>query len=261
MSSAFWPLIERKYFRIFALVQSVLLLVSLVAASFVAGFSTIAASTSGSPTKEAVSHTDEQRESCPRPNFPDDGELSRRSEACVKAAFSPASTYAYDAVLSSAKSLSVERSIRRLEHRHRVLDRRISPSIHVYDALGLLRETRVVAATNTPASPKLRDLAADVREAGLHPAARNNRTIAIGVDENGQLWAGSSNGFDAGQRAALERLGIKRVPGSGALHAEEELLRGVPNLKEVGTSVRMPCGPTEHNCAAQLGNAGVKVQK
>lgn len=85
--------------------------------------------------------------------------------------------------------------------------------------------------------------------------------IAVGVDSEGNLFAGSSNGFDPGQRAALDELGIIRVPGSGNLHAEEEeLLRGVPDLQQVGTSVRMPCGPEEHDCALQLANAGVGVE-
>jgi hypothetical protein len=77
-----------------------------------------------------------------------------------------------------------------------------------------------------------------VRSAALHPAAANHRTIAVGVNSEGQLFAGSSNGFDAGQRAALENLGMTRVPGSAALHAEEELLRAVPDLQQIGTSVR-----------------------
>lgn len=112
----------------------------------------------------------------------------------------------------------------------------------------------------TEAAPSLRSLAQQVREAGLHPAAVERRTIAIGANSEGELFAGSSNGFDAGQRAALEDLGITRVPGSPELHAEEELLRGVPGLTRVGTSVRMPCGPLEHDCALQLANAGVQVE-
>lgn len=71
---------------------------------------------------------------------------------------------------------------------------------------------------------------------------------------------GSSNGFDAGQRAALAALGIMRVPGSAALHAEEELLRAVPDLQRVGTSVRPPCGPDEHDCLRQLNEAGVGIE-
>ncbi|MBB5960652.1 hypothetical protein FHS29_007280 [Saccharothrix tamanrassetensis] len=35
----------------------------------------------------------------------------------------------------------------------------------------------------------------------------------------------------------------------------------MPGLKRVGTSVRQPCGPSEHNCALQLKNAGVEVDK
>ena len=109
------------------------------------------------------------------------------------------------------------------------------------------------------ASPSLKDLANEVRTAGVHPAAINQRTIAVGIDSDETLFAGSSNGFDAGQRAALERLGIQRVPGSANLHAEEELLRGVPNLERVGTSVRAPCGPDENDCASKLARAGVEV--
>ena len=105
----------------------------------------------------------------------------------------------------------------------------------------------------------LKRAASEIREAGLHPAARNQRVIAVGVGRGRQIYAGSSNGFDAGQRAALARLGIKRVPGSGRLHAEEELLRAVPRLRRVATSRLAPCGPAKHNCAAQLKARGVKV--
>ena len=119
---------------------------------------------------------------------------------------------------------------------------------------------RAPAAAAAEAGPSLRSLAGEVREAGLHPAARNNRTVAVGADEQGNLFAGSSNGFDRGQREALDRLGITRVPGSASLHAEEELLRGVSGLQRVGTSVRTPCGPSEHNCALQLLQRGVAVE-
>ena len=105
----------------------------------------------------------------------------------------------------------------------------------------------------------LKSLASEVREAGVHPAARNRRTIAVGEDEAGNMFIGSSNGLDAGQRAAARRLGLMRVPGSSSLHAEEELLRGVPTLRRVGTSVRSPCGPAEHGCAIQLRMRGVEV--
>jgi len=91
---------------------------------------------------------------------------------------------------------------------------------------------------------------------GRHQPADDRRW----PDSEGGLFAGSSNGFDAGQRAALERLGITRVPGSGALHAEEELLQGVPGLGRVGTSGRSPCALDKHNCAQQLFGAGVQVE-
>ena len=112
----------------------------------------------------------------------------------------------------------------------------------------------------SPPRPALVNIAADIRTSGMHPAVRNQRTIAVGEDGSGALHAGSSNGFDAGQRAALQRHGVNRVPGSGALHAEEELLRGVPDLRRVGTSVRDPCGPTEHNCRQQLLDRGVEIE-
>jgi hypothetical protein len=80
------------------------------------------------------------------------------------------------------------------------------------------------------------------------------------MDSQGNLFAGSSSGFDAGQRAALDELGITRVPRSATLHAEEELLRGVPDLQQIGTSVRMPCGPAEHDCALQLATRDVEVE-
>jgi len=110
-------------------------------------------------------------------------------------------------------------------------------------------------------STPLKDMASEVRDAGLHPAARNQRVIAVGSDGSGGLHAGSSNGFDAGQRAALERLGINRVPGSAKLHAEEELLRALDDLKKVGTSKRMPCGPSEHDCLRQLVERGVEIEE
>lgn len=123
---------------------------------------------------------------------------------------------------------------------------------------GAVEAAEVAAATAT--RPSLRALAAQVREAGIHAAARNQRVIAVGEDGAGGLHAGSSNGFDAGQRAQLEALGITRVPGSGSLHAEEELIRGVTGLKRVGTSKRDPCGPAEHNCAQQLAERGIEVE-
>jgi hypothetical protein len=116
-----------------------------------------------------------------------------------------------------------------------------------------LREVKTLEKT-------LRSLAEEVRTSGLHPLAVDKRTIAVGIDAEGNLFAGSSNGFDRGQSAALSRLGISKVTGSSKLHAEEELLRGVPNLKRVGTSVRMPCGASEHNCALQMSDRGVEME-
>lgn len=115
---------------------------------------------------------------------------------------------------------------------------------------------------------QLQSLSNRIRVAGGHPAAVNQRTIAVGRDSQGRLFAGSSNGFDAGQRAAADALGIPRVPsrtipnpagGHTRLHAEENLLNAVPELRTVGTSKRFPCGASERNCGAQLQAAGVKV--
>lgn len=112
-------------------------------------------------------------------------------------------------------------------------------------------------------APTLRSLAEQIRTAGRPGAAVNQRTIAVGEDAAGSLYAGSSGGFDAGQRAAADALGIIRVPsrtvGGQVLHAEENLVGAVPDLQRVGTSVRPPCGPLEHNCAAMLDELGVVV--
>ena len=79
------------------------------------------------------------------------------------------------------------------------------------------------------------------------------------MDSNGALHAGSSNGFDAGQRAKADELGIKRVPTGKNKHAEENLMKCVRGLKSVGTSKRDPCGPGEHDCEGQLKNAGIDI--
>jgi RHS repeat-associated protein len=110
-----------------------------------------------------------------------------------------------------------------------------------------------------PTRGRLKALANEIREGGVHAPARNQRTIAVGEDAQGVLWAGSSNGFDKGQRAAADRLGVQRVPSRKGAHAEENLLREVPELKRAGTSKRAPCGAGEHNCAAQLERAGVEI--
>lgn len=105
----------------------------------------------------------------------------------------------------------------------------------------------------------LQELAQLIREAGKHKASVNQRTIAVGMDDSGALHAGSSNGFDAGQRAMADRIGVIRVPTAGGKHAEENLIKCVPGLKSVGTSKRDPCGPSEHDCAGQLKAAGINV--
>lgn len=75
----------------------------------------------------------------------------------------------------------------------------------------------------------------------------------------GNLYVGSSNGLDKGQRAVAKALGLKRVPTHKNHHAEENLLKNVPYLRRVGTSKRSPCGASEHNCAGQLSDRGILV--
>lgn len=124
----------------------------------------------------------------------------------------------------------------------------------------LAHNTKKDPCGSAPSATPLTDIASDIRTSGLHPAAVNQRTIAVGQDTSGNLYVGSSNGFDAGQREAIDTHGVQRVPGSGSLHAEEELLRAVPDLQRIGTSVRAPCGPGEHNCLQQLVDRGVTIE-
>lgn len=110
--------------------------------------------------------------------------------------------------------------------------------------------------------PTLKGYAQQIREAGLHPASVNERTIAVGQDAAGNLSAGSSNGFDAGQRAMADSLNIRRAPNLFGKHAEENLISDYEGklwpLERVGTDPQGPCGPTWHDCAGQLGNLGIE---
>jgi hypothetical protein len=109
---------------------------------------------------------------------------------------------------------------------------------------------------------QLKDLARQIRQAADHPAAASNRTIGVGQDSAGNLASGSSNGFDNGQAAMSDSLGIRRVPSLFDQHAEENLVSDYENtlwqLERVGTDVRDPCGPDEHNCAALLDGLGIE---
>lgn len=105
----------------------------------------------------------------------------------------------------------------------------------------------------------LQKLASQIREAGKHAISRTMRTIAVGMDAAGGLHAGSSNAFDAGQKAMADKMGITMVKTAKNKHAEENLIACVPGLKSVGTSKRDPCGPDEHDCASQLKEAGINV--
>jgi hypothetical protein len=105
----------------------------------------------------------------------------------------------------------------------------------------------------------LRKLAEQIRLAATHPAAANQRTIAVAVTKDGKMYAGSSNGFDRGQREMAEMLGIECVSCKKGAHAEENLLREVDDMERVGTSERAPCGPGEHNCLGQLEERGIEI--
>jgi hypothetical protein len=105
---------------------------------------------------------------------------------------------------------------------------------------------------------QLVDYARQIREGG-HPIAASRRTIAVGEDAQGNLFAGSSNGFDKGMKSKAAELGVMPVRSDSNLHAEEDLLREVPDLTRVGTSKRTPCGPSEHNCEAQLRARGIDI--
>ncbi len=102
-------------------------------------------------------------------------------------------------------------------------------------------------------------MAREIRVSGTHAAARNQRVIAVGVDRKGNLYAGSSNYFDKGQKAATDRLGVKRVKADRKLHAEEELMAEVDDLVRVGTSKLDPCGPDWHDCLGQLLSKGIEI--
>jgi len=119
---------------------------------------------------------------------------------------------------------------------------------------------KLARLANRPPPGGLRHLARTIRLAGESPQSRNMRTIAVGQDEAGNLKAGSSRGFDKGQRECCKVLGIEMVPSSAGKHAEENLLKGFPGMRRIGTDARQPCGPGEHNCAAQLRAAGVQIE-
>lgn len=93
----------------------------------------------------------------------------------------------------------------------------------------------------------------------------NQRVIAVGQDDAGNLTAGSSNGFDAGQRGMADELGIRRVPSLADQHAEENLVSENEDslwpLRRVGTDKRAPCGPEEHNCAGLLDSRGIEYNE
>ena len=112
----------------------------------------------------------------------------------------------------------------------------------------------------------LRSLAEQIADSGEHFLSQKLRTVAVGRNAQGQLFAASSNGLDAGQRAKALELGITPLNSSTVfvdgknLHAEEVLLKEVDDLAAVGTWKRAPCGPDEHNCLQQLIDRNIKIE-
>jgi RHS repeat-associated protein len=106
----------------------------------------------------------------------------------------------------------------------------------------------------------LKSLADQVRLGARYPQAAKMRVIAIGENSQGELFAGSSNGFDPGQLRVLKELGIGRVPAIEGYHAEEEILTYVPDLVRIGVSGQPPCSPERHDCLGKLIRAGVEIE-
>jgi RHS repeat-associated protein len=122
-----------------------------------------------------------------------------------------------------------------------------------------LRAAPVVSGS-AESSRDLVRIADEIRLAG-HPVSANMRTIVVGRDAEGRLYAATSSGrWDPGMRAEAERRGIACVRATGKCHAEENMLREAPQVKEIGTAKQAPCGPGRHDCRGQLDAAGVKVQ-
>jgi RHS repeat-associated protein len=113
---------------------------------------------------------------------------------------------------------------------------------------------------------KLTELAKQISESGDHFFSQTLRTVAVGEDSSGNLFAASSNGLDAGQQAKALELGVTPLNSSTVyidkknLHAEEVLMRNIDDLEAVGTWKRNPCGETEHNCLKQLRDKGIKIE-
>jgi RHS repeat-associated protein len=88
-----------------------------------------------------------------------------------------------------------------------VLVVRIVQGVRILLDAGAVAED-VTATAEQAGEGRLTAIAQGIRTSATHAPAINQRTIAVGVDTEGRLWAGSSNRFDAGQRAALDRLGV-----------------------------------------------------
>jgi large repetitive protein len=109
---------------------------------------------------------------------------------------------------------------------------------------------------------QLKSYARQIRLAGDDPQAINDRVVAVGQDEAGNLTAGSSNSFDRGQRLMADELQIRRVPSRAGYHAEEDLIADNEGslwpLRRVASDNQAPCGPERNDCAGQLDRLGIE---
>jgi hypothetical protein len=110
--------------------------------------------------------------------------------------------------------------------------------------------------------PTLKSYARQIRQSGNDDIAIRSRVIAFGQDADGNLTAGSSNGFDTGMQNAADNLGIRTVTSIDGQHAEEDLLLDNKDtlwpLERVASDNQRACGPELHDCAGQMDNLGIE---
>ena len=126
----------------------------------------------------------------------------------------------------------------------------------------VVRATILVHNVESCDIDQLKAYARQIRLAGDDPQAVNERVMAVGQDEAGNLTAGSSNSFDRGQRLMADQLKIRRVPSRAGYHAEEDLIADNEGslwpLKRVASDNQVPCGPERNDCAGQLDRLGIE---
>jgi hypothetical protein len=141
-----------------------------------------------------------------------------------------------------ARKTLAEASDRKRHARHSAGGSRLSPSV----------------GSQVYSIAELKAFAQFIRGAAETNQAAGQRTIAVAQAPDGSLYAGSSYGFDAGQKAMAQLLGINLIPTDRRLHAEENLIKFLKgNFCTVGTYQQAPCGPDRHDCAGQLTRLGI----